>query len=82
MSYDALDEFLYPEDEPTELDRLLTKAEWVCAKCKITFTDPEDLPEDTQVSTALEPRLYWLSITESVCSNCAAAAGIPPLDKE
>jgi len=55
---------------------------WECVKCHLYFIDPEDFPnakpeDDEQV----EPRLYWLSVTEPVCSKCAIAAGIPPIDE-
>lgn len=66
----------YPEDEKPELRT------WFCTKCNKEFVDPEDypwafLPRDLE----REVRLYWLSITEPLCSSCAIAAGIPPIDE-
>lgn len=56
---------------------------WTCAKCSHEFVDPEDYPEaEISNDLQLEIRLYWLSPTEVLCSDCAIKAGIPPLDKE
>lgn len=60
---------------------------WECTKCGSSFIDPEDyphlttIPEGEENVRGLEPRLYWLNITEPVCSDCAIKSGIPPIDE-
>lgn len=58
---------------------------WICAKCKQELVDSEDFPgleKKLDHEIGYEPRLYWLSSTEPVCSSCAISAGLPPIDKE
>lgn len=60
---------------------------WECTKCRLHFIDPEDyphlaaMPDDEEDVSGLEPRLYWLNITEPICSTCAITARIPPIDE-
>lgn len=74
-------DFLDPED--------LNYNTWECTLCKHNFIDPEDYPKISKIPTVdkdfvngIEPRLYWLSSTETVCRVCAEKAHIPPIDKE
>lgn len=55
---------------------------WTCVKCDKEFVDPEDFP-DVKIADDLtfERRLYWLNVNEPICSSCAIAAGIPPIDE-
>lgn len=72
----------WPEDEHPNVET------WNCIKCNRNFVDPEDhsyadaLAEARkhEVVERLEPRLYWLSVTEPLCGDCASEAGIPPID--
>lgn len=67
----------YPEDETPDYDS------WHCAKCSEEFIDPEDFGyAHIAKDIARESRLYWLSPTEPLCYNCAAKAGIPPIDED
>jgi hypothetical protein len=65
----------YPEDETPDYET------WSCSKCHKEFIDPEDFSfPHVAKDIPREPRLYWLSITEPLCENCAAIVGVPPLD--
>lgn len=56
---------------------------WTCTRCKREFVDQEDFPRaKVNDGYLLEVRLYWLSQTEPLCSDCAVQSGIPPIDKE
>lgn len=73
----------YGYDEELDYDT------WNCTLCNQVFIDPEDYPEIQRVPEndkyfvhGIEPRLYWLSSTETVCRICAEKANIPPIDKE
>lgn len=64
----------YPEDDYPKYDT------WNCAKCGTEYVDPEDMTLPTREPKQL--RLYWLSVTEPLCEDCATQAGIPALDED
>lgn len=67
----------YPEDDPSGCNF------WNCVKCSKEFVDPEDYPRSQDYpEVPREVRMYWLSITECLCENCAVETGIPAIDKE
>lgn len=84
MSYEELG-YDYEEDDCFE-DGVKFDV-WSCVTCKKDFVDPEDYPlVSTEAAVAdgaagIEPRIYWLGMNEPVCSDCAAKAGIPPVDE-
>lgn len=58
---------------------------WECVKCHKKFVDPDEPvydPEDYNHSFPEESQEHWLGPTEPVCTSCAAAAGIPPVDED
>jgi hypothetical protein len=76
------EEFGYDEESFDFDDRALAYDTWTCAKCKEVFIDPEDYPNAKPADgEQVEPRLYWLSITEPLCCECAITSGIPPIDE-
>lgn len=74
---------LYEDDYPDDDDPGCKS--WKCVKCNKEFIDPEEFPNGwmhTSETVKLETQLYWLGISEPVCSNCAVDSGLPPIDKE